>query len=47
MSILNKKGMEYLFYSSGKIKANKTHQISVKTKVFFIKTELQYIIKKR
>ena len=34
ISILNKKGMEYLFYRSGKIKANKTQQISVKTKVF-------------
>ena len=28
---------------SGKIKANKTHQISVKTQVFFVKTQLQHI----
>ena len=28
---------------SGKIKANKTHQISVKTQVFFAKTQLQHI----
>ena len=28
---------------SGKIKANKTQQISVKTQVFFVKTELQHI----
>ena len=35
--------MEYLFYRSGKIEANKTQQILVKTKVFFVKTELQHI----
>ena len=45
---IKKKGMECLFYymsptRSGKIKANKTQQISVKTKVFFVKTELQNI----
>ena len=28
---------------SGKIKANKTQQISVKTQVFFVNTELQHI----
>ena len=28
---------------SGKIKANKTQQISVKTQVFFVKIELRYI----
>ena len=28
---------------SGKIKANNTQQISVKTQVFFVKTELQHI----
>ena len=28
---------------SGKIKANKTQQISVKTQVFFVKTELRHI----
>ena len=28
---------------SGKIKANKTQQISVTTQVFFVKTELQHI----
>ena len=28
---------------SGKTKANKTQQISVKRKVFFVKTELQHI----
>ena len=40
--------MEYLFYCMAphqtrfrKIKANKTQQISVKTQVFFKKTELQ------
>ena len=31
---------------SGKIKANKTQQILIKTKVFFVKTELQDIWKK-
>ena len=40
--------MEYLFYymhhtRSVKIKANKTQKISVKTQVFFVKTELQHI----
>ena len=35
--------MEYLFYRPGKIKVNKTQQISVKTKAFFVKTELQHI----
>ena len=35
--------MQYLFYGSGKIKANKTQQVSVKTKVFFVKTELKHI----
>ena len=30
---------------SGKIKANKTQQISVKTQVFFVKTELRHIYK--
>ena len=38
--------MEYLFYRSEKIKANKTQQISVKAKVFFVKTELKHILKK-
>ena len=28
---------------SGKIKANKTQEISIKRKVFFVKTELQHI----
>ena len=28
---------------SGKIKTNKTHQISTKTQVFFVKTELRHI----
>ena len=28
---------------SGKINANKTQQISVKTQTFFVKTELQHI----
>ena len=27
----------------GKIKANKTQQVSVKTQVFFVKTELRHI----
>ena len=44
--------MEYLFYymhcqqhqtRSGKIKANKTHQILATTQGFFVKTELQHI----
>ena len=38
--------MEYLLYympPTGKIKANKTQQILVKTQVFFVKTELQHI----
>ena len=35
--------MKYLFYymtPTRKIKTNRTHQISVKTKVYFVKTEL-------
>ena len=39
--------MEYLFYymplTPNKIKTNKTQQISVKTQVFFVKTELRHI----
>ena len=35
--------MENLFYITGKIKANKTQQILVKTKVFFVKIEPQHI----
>ena len=31
---------------TGKIKANKTKQISVKTEVFFVNTELQHVQKK-
>ena len=51
MSILNKKKLWNIRFiichqqqtRSGKIKANKAQQISVKTKVFFVKTELQNI----
>ena len=45
--------MEYLFIichqhqiRSGKIKVNKTQQISVKRKALFVKTELQHIYKR-
>ena len=40
---IKQKRYGYLFCRSGKIRANKTQQISVKTRVFFVKTELQHI----
>ena len=46
--MLKKKGIEYVYYMphetrSGKIKANKSQQISVTTHVFSKKTKLQHI----
>ena len=42
--------MEYLFHympqqqtRSGKIKVNRTQQVSITTEVFFVETELQHI----